>query len=169
MDKHLANRILTNLEHTANEIEKLANSGHIDTRLASDLVSKIDGFSDKFEIATFGLESFRARQAKVLQRDKDEPYMDTFNNPNKVISGDKDEPYMHSVGPSFNSKGIGTFDVDRSSAVADRDEYQVRDLNAYAEGTKKQPSWAHGSAGKSTKIGTYDKSEKTKPEKTWAE
>ena len=163
MEKRLANRILTNLEHTATEIEKLAQGGKIDARLASELVTKIDGFSDQLEIATFGEESFQGRQAKVLQCDKDEKhYMDTFNGPNKVISGDKDEPYMHTTPAGFNSKAIGNFDVDRTTTVSDRDEYQVRDLNEYAGGTKKQPSWNGGPAGKSTHQGAE------KPEKTWA-
>jgi hypothetical protein len=163
MEKRLANRILTNLEHTATEIEKLAKAGHIDARLAAGLSEKIDAFSDRFEIAAYGEESFRARQAKVLQRDKDEPYMDTFDNPNKVLQSDKDEPYMHTTPASFNAKAIGNFDVDRTTTVSERDEYQVRDLNPMAGGTKKQPSWKGGPAGKSTKVGSYDK-----PEKTWA-
>jgi len=162
MEKRLANRVLTNLEHTASEIGRLAKEGHIDARLAADLCSNIDGFSDRFEIATFGLESFRNRQAKVLQREKDEPYMATFDNPNKVIQSDKDEPYMHTTPASFNAKQIGNFDVDRTSTVSDRDEYQVRDLNQYAGGTKQQPSWKGGPAGKSTRQGAQ------KPEKTWA-
>lgn len=162
MEKRLANKILTNLEHTATGLEQLAKEGHIDAKLAADLVKEIDQFSDRLEIAAFGDESFRRRQAKVLQRDKDEPYMDTFDNPNKVIQSDKDEPYMHSVPASFNSKAIGTFDVDRSSAVTDRDEYQVRDQSSLSDGTKKQPSWKGGPAGKSTRQGSE------KSEKTWA-
>jgi hypothetical protein len=163
MEKRLANRILTNLEHTATELEKLAKAGHIDARLASDLVEKIDNFSDQFEVATFGPDSFRARQARVIQSDKDEPYMSTFDNPNKVIQSDKDESYMHTAPAGFNAKAIGTFDVDSSSTVTDRDEYNIRDLNPYAGGTKAQPSWKGGPAGKSTRQGSYDK-----PEKTWA-
>lgn len=162
MEKRLANRILTNLEHTASELERLASAGHVDPRLAAELVQKIDGFSDKFEVAAFGEKSFLNRRAKVLQSDKDEPYMSTFDNPNKVIQSDKDEPYMHEAPASFNAKAIGTFDVDRTTTVSDRDEYQVRDLNQYAGGTKKQPSWAGGPAGKSTRQGSYDKP------KTWS-
>ena len=91
--------------------------------------------------------------------------MNTFDNPNKVIQSDKDEPYMHSIGPSFNAKGIGTYDVDRTSTVSERDEYAVRDLNEYAGGTKKQPSWAKGPAGKSTKQGSTVPRQASK---TWA-
>lgn len=168
MKKDLANKILTNLEHSATEIEKLASEKHLDAKIATDLVSKIDDFADKFEIAFFGEESFKRRQAKVIQRDKDEPYMDTFDNPNKVIQSDKDEPYMHGAPAGFNAKPIGTFDVDQTSTVTDRDEYNVRDLNQYAGGTKKQPSWNKGSAGKSTKTGS-EVPKVEKPEKTWAD
>lgn len=161
MDKKIANTILTNLEHVATELEKLAEAGHVDAKVAADLVLSLDKFSDEFEVKTFGQDSFNARRAAVIQRDKDEPYMDTFDNPNKVIQADKDEPYMHSVPGSFNSRPIETFDVDQSANVRNRDEYQVRDLNPYAGGTKKQPSWAKGPVGKSTKTGS------SKP-KTWA-
>lgn len=163
MNKRLANQILTNLEQTATELDQLAEAGHIDAKVAAELASAIDAFSDRFEIASFGEESFRRRQAKVLQSDRDEPYMKTFDNPNKVLQSDKDEPYMHTAPASFNAKAIGTFDVDRTTTVSERDEYQVRDLNQYAGGTKQQPSWSKGPAGKSTKLGSYDK-----PEKTWA-
>jgi hypothetical protein len=162
MEKRLANKILTNLDHSAGEIERLASEGSIDAQLAADLVCAIDNFSDKLEVHAFGVDSFKRRQAKVYQADKDEPYMKNFDNPNEVLQSDADEPYMHSVPASFNAKAIGTFDVDQSSTVSNRDEYQVRDLNQYAGGTKKQPSWAGGSTGKSTKLGS------NKPEKTWA-
>jgi hypothetical protein len=161
MKKSLANRILTNLEHTASELEKLASSGLVNRRLAFDLVRKIDSFSDKFEVSVFGQQSFQNRRAKVLKRDSDEKYMDTFDNTVKVIQSDADETYMREVPASFNSKPIGTFDVDRSSTVSDRDEYQVRWLNPYAGGTKRQPSWSRGPAGKSTRQGSYDVKAKT--------
>lgn len=164
MEKRLANKILTNLEHSANEIDRLAAEGRIDVQLAAKLTHDIDAFSDKLEVHAFGDDSFKRRQAKVYQSDKDEPYMGTFDNPNKVLQADADEPYMHNAPAGFNAKAIGTFDVDRTTTVSDRDEYQVRDLNQYAGGTKKQPSWSGGSGGKSTKVGSsYDK-----PAKTWA-
>jgi hypothetical protein len=163
MEKRLANKILTNLDRTASQIEKFAQEGHIDQKLASELVSKIDNFSDQLEVSVYGEKSFLNRKAKVYQSDRDEPYMSTFDNPNKVIRSDADESYMHSVGPSFNSKAIGTFDVNSTSTVSERDEYAVRDLNQYAEGTKRQPSWSRGPAGKSTKVGSG------KTEKNWSE
>lgn len=132
-------------------------AGQLDARLASSLVRDIDAFADKIQVSAFGSDKFAAfktKVSKVIQRDSDEKFMDTFDNPNKPIQTDSDEPFMKSVGPSFNSKAIDTFDEDNSSAVADRDEYAVRDLNEYAGGTKKQPSWSKGPAGKSTKQGS---------------
>lgn len=162
IDKTVANKILTNLDAAAGRIEDLAKAGKIDPRLASSLLREIDGFADRFEIAAFGIDSFKRRVSKVIKRDPDEMYMDTFENTVKPLKTDEDEEFMHRVGPSFNSKGIGTYDVDRSSAVADRDEYDVRGLNEWSEGTKKQPSWARGPAGKSTRQGsTYWRGEKT--------
>lgn len=159
MDKKTAGRILTNLEATASEVEALAKTGQVDPRLAGEVVKNIDAFSDKLEIAAFGLEAFKARQAKVIMKEPDEPYMDDFENPNKVIDGDPDEPYMHESGASFNGKSVPTYDQDNTHSMTERDEYNVRDVSEWADGTKQQPSWAKGPAGKSTKQGST---------KTWA-
>ena len=166
-----ANRILTNLDTTAQKLEKLVKSGKIDPRVASSLVRDIDAFADRFEVKVFGKDNLQRRMAKVLKRDSDEGYMETFQNVNAPLKTDPDEEFMHKVGPSFNSKGIGTYDVDRSSTVSERDEYAVRDLNEWADGTKKQPSWARGPAGKSTRQGTSRQAStvSTPPnQKTWS-
>jgi hypothetical protein len=70
---------------------------------------------------------------------------------------------------------MDTFDADISSSVHDRDEYQVRDLNEFASGTKKQPSWEKGPAGKSTAIGSGPSRQqqprqaaRRQPAKNWA-
>jgi hypothetical protein len=144
MEKRIANKILTNLEYAATELENLAKAGKVDPRLAAQLVSDIDGFSDKFEMSIFGVDSFKNRQAKVLQMDNDEPYMRTFDNPNKVITSDKDEAYMHTAPGGYRSDDIGTFDVDRSATVVDRQESAVHDLSPFADKTKQQPSWTSG-------------------------
>ena len=150
IDKKIANRVLTNLDHTASRIEALAKQGKIEPRTASALVREIDTFADKFQVAAYGLDKFRALQAHVLQRDSDEKFMDTFENPNKLISGDSDEGFMKE------------FDVDVTNAVNDRDEHTVRDISDLSDPTKKQPSWSRGPAGKSTRQGT------TTPAKRWA-
>ena len=169
MDKQLANQTLSTLDDIAGRLSALAGKGLIDRKVASSVITWIDGFADKFHVAAFGeesLERFKAHVAKVLKKDSDEKYMDTFDNPNKVISGESDEPYMHKVGPSFNAGGIDTFDQDRTTTVTDRKEYAIRDLNEHAGGTKKQPSWSGGPAGKSTKQGATRQASRTP--KTWA-
>lgn len=155
--KQLANKILSTLDDTANKIDQLSKTGKLDRKLASEIVNNIDSFSDKFQVYAFGPESLikhKAKVAEVIQRDSDEKYMDTFDNVQKVIKSDADEKYMHHTGPTFHGKGIGTYDTDDSSQVRNRDEYQVRDLSEYADKTTKQPSWAKGPAGKSTKQGS---------------
>ena len=169
IEKTTANRILSNLDTAAQRLEGLAKSGKIDPRLASSLIRDIDGFADRFEVAAFGKGNLQRRMAKVLKRDPDEKYMETFENVNKPLKTEPDEEFMHKVGPSFNAKGIGTYDVDRSSTVSERDEYAVRDVSEWADGTKKQPSWARGPAGKSTKQGsTRQASVAPRGQKTWA-
>jgi hypothetical protein len=171
MNKQIANQILHNLDSTASTIEELAKKGVIKTEAATKLTRDIDEFADKFQVAAFGPDSLKQHQAKVLQRDKDESYMDTFNNVNKVIKSDADEPYMHKTDKSFNADAIDNYDQDSSSAVTDRKEHDVRDLSEWAESTKPQPSWTGGKGGKSThqgsdtRVATYDRV----PEKTWAE
>lgn len=168
--KIIANRVLTSLDRSAATLEKLVGEGKIDSKLAAALVRDIDTFADRFQIAAFGQEAFeryqaRMRSAKVIQKDSDEKFMDTYDNPNKVISEGTDQPYLHKSPASFNSKGIDNFDQDRTTAVTDRDEYTVRDLSEHAESTKKQPSWTRGPAGKSTKQGA---TAAPQPPKQWA-
>lgn len=153
--KNVANKVLSNLDYAANRLEGLVRSGKADPRVAS-LVREIDSFADRFQVAAFGMSNLRSHQAKVLKHDKDEPYMSTFENPNKVLKDDPVDPeeFMHKTPASFNSGPIDNFDADRSSTVSDRKEYNVRDLNPMADGTVRQPSWAHGSAGKSTRQGS---------------
>ncbi len=165
--KKIANKILTVLDQTASQLEGLSKTGSLDPKLASALIKDIDTFSDKFEATFYGNDSLVRRQAKVLKQDPDEGYMKTYENPVKPIKTDADEEYMHKLGPSFNSKAIGTYDVDRSSTVSERDEYAVRDLSEWSDATQKQPSWAKGSAGKSTKTGATAP-EAPKGPKTWA-
>lgn len=164
MQKRIANLVLSKLDHIAGELQALKDKGGVDPAAADSIISNIDSFADKFEVAAFGKENLEKRMAKVLQQDSDEPYMKTFENPNKVLQSDADEPYMHKSPASFNSKGIDNYDQDRTVTVTDRDEYQVRDLSEHADSTKRQPSWSHGPAGKSTRQG----SQAEKPEKQWA-
>jgi hypothetical protein len=163
--KQIANKVLTNLDVAASKLESLVKSGKADPKLAS-VIREIDSFADRFQVAAFGEESLRNHQAKVLKRDSDEPYMDTFENVNKPLKTDADEPYMHKTPASFNAKAIDNFDADRSSTVSERDEYAVRDLSEWSDGTQKQPSWARGSSGKSTRQGS---TQSAAGEKTWSD
>lgn len=148
IDKSTANKVLTNLDRTAGTLQALAKSGKVDARLATQLVHELDAFADKFQIAAYGEEKFRSFQAKVLKKDPDEKFMDTFDGPSKVIEKDADEPYMDD------------FNTDRSTTVTERDEYQVKgdpDSLKYSDPTKKQPSWKGA-----------PKSHKASSGKTWA-
>lgn len=168
--KQTANKVLANLDETANKIDLLVKSGKIDKRVASTLVRDIDAFADRFQVAAFGPDALKRHVAKVskvsrvLEQDSDEPYMKTFDNPNKVIQSDSDEPYMHRTDKSFNADAIDNYDQDRTTTVTDRKEYAVRDLSEWSDKTKQQPSWAKGPAGKSTHQGSTRKSSV----KTWA-
>jgi len=159
MDKTTANKILTALDRTADEIQTLIKSKKIDPKVAAQVIKNIDSFADKFEVTAFGAKNLASRKAKVIQQDNDEPYMKAFENTVGPLQTEPDEPYMKKIGPSFNSKEINTYDTDRSSVVENRNEYDVRDLSEWTDKTKKQPSWEHGSSGKSTRQGSS---------KTWA-
>jgi len=166
--KAIASKTLAQLDRIGLQVEVMAKEGKIGQKVASELLHNIDTFADRLHIAAYGQEAFIAykqKVAKVIQRDPDETFMDTFENTQQPLQTDPDETFMHQVGPSFNSKAIKTFEQDPSSVVADRDEYAVRELNEFSDGTKKQPSWARGPAGKSTKNGSTVASV---PEKEWA-
>ena len=83
-----------------------------------------------------------------------EIYPILWHNVQKPLQTDPDEPYMHKTEKSFNSKGIPTYDDDKSSSVRHRDEYDVRDLAEWTDKTEQQPSWDGGSSGKSTRQGS---------------
>jgi hypothetical protein len=168
MNKRIAHQILQSLDKTASEIEKLSQAKLIDPKVAAEIISNIDTSADRIQIAAYGqaaFDAYQAKIAKVVKRDSDEPYMETFQNPIKPIKVDADEPYMHKAPGGFNSKDIGTFDVDPTTTVSDRDEYDVRDVSEFADGTKKQPTWPGGSSGKSTKQGA---ARSASTAKTWA-
>lgn len=168
IDKKIAAKVLDTLDSTGNMVESLLKAGHLDPRVASELIRNIDSSADRIQTAAFGgesLEAYKAKVAKVIKRDPDEKFMETFQNPQKPLKTDADEPYMHKTEPSFNSKSIPTFDDDISSSVTDRNEYDVRDLSEHADKTTKQPSWPGGSSGKSTKQGA---ARQASGPKTWS-
>ncbi len=133
MDKNFVNKVLTALDRTAEKITKIASMSNPEvSNTLMGVVNELDSYADKFQVAAYGKESFRAHQAKVICRNSDEPYMDTFENPNKLIESGTSGEYMKE------------FDTDNSSAVTNRDEHHIRDLSEFSGGTKKQPTWARG-------------------------
>jgi hypothetical protein len=160
IDKAIANQVLSHLDSSAKKLEGLVKDGKLDAKVASEMILKIDTFADKFQVAAFGEENLRKFQAKVLKQDSDEPYMKTFDNPNKPLQVEADEPYMKKVDKTFSGGPIDTYDNDNSSGVSERKEPQVRDLSPLSS-AKKQPSQpSYG--GKSTHQGSQA------PAKTWA-
>lgn len=165
MNKKVAARLLTSLDETGNLLEQLVRDGKLDPKSASEIITHIDSTADRIQVAAFGKDSFDAHVAKVLKSEPDEPYMKTFENPQKPIKTDPDEPYMHSAEGGYTSDSIPTFDSDDTSQVTDRKEHAVRDLSEWADKTTQQPSWNSGPAGPSTKAGS---SRRASAEKTWA-
>lgn len=158
MTKQTAAQVVNVLDQAGNELERLKVAGFLDAGVVDKMLLDIDTSADRIQLAAFGPEAFEAyksKMAKVLKQDPDEPYMKTFDNPQKPLKTDPDEPYMHKAPAGFQpGTGGDTFDSDDTSQVTDRKEYAVRDLSEYADPTKKQPSWKGAPAGKSTKQGS---------------
>lgn len=102
-----ASTILTNLDNLAETVKAKFASWGMTQEQAKTVVNGLDKVADDFERSTFGEESLKRRQqevvAAVLQRDSDEPYMDTFKNPHQPIQTDADEPYMGAYGDDQSS------------------------------------------------------------------
>jgi hypothetical protein len=98
--KKLVDAALTRLDGLANGIQaKFACMG-LDEASAKAVVNGLDKAADAIESAFYGTDSLVERQvealkqAKVLQRESDEPYMATFDSPMAVHQQESDEPYM---------------------------------------------------------------------------
>lgn len=95
-----ASALLGRLDKIATDIQANHASWGMSFEDARSLVNSLDKVADQLETNFFGPESFQARQveilkeAKVIQKDSDESYMDTFNSPMAVHQSDADEPYM---------------------------------------------------------------------------
>jgi ribosomal protein L7/L12 len=96
-----ASGILTKLDETAKEIQASYEKLGLPLKDAKKMVNALDRIADDFEINAFGEESWENRRqeiedktAAVYQRDPDESYMDTFQNPHQPHQVDADEPYM---------------------------------------------------------------------------
>lgn len=95
-----ASALLGRLDRIALEIQKNHEGWGLSREAARPLVNHLDKVADEIEASVFGPESLLRRQtevlkaAKVIQRDGDEGYMDTFNAPMAPHQTDADEPYM---------------------------------------------------------------------------
>jgi len=102
-----ASDILTNLDNLAETVKAKFASWGMTKGDAKKVVNGLDAVADNFERSTFGEESLQRRKqevlAAVLQRDSDEPYMDTFKNPHQPVQTDADEPYMGAYGDDQSS------------------------------------------------------------------
>jgi len=96
-----ANRTLSRLDKLAADIQANYKAWGMPFEDARNFVNALDKTADEVEVASFGEKSFEERQAetitkmaKVIGRDADESYMDTFNSPTRPLQTDGDEPYM---------------------------------------------------------------------------
>jgi hypothetical protein len=89
-----ANAQLSRLDKLAHTIQANHESWGMPFEVAKEIVNDLDRTADEIEIAAFGKESFVKRQAEVIMREPDEPYMQTFENPMQPHQTDADEPYM---------------------------------------------------------------------------
>lgn len=101
---HIANKILTKIDNSANRIEKLASSGKLDKKLAARLVEELDRFADRFQVASFGKDSLRLHQAKVLECGPHDAVIKGLGNPNGVLERDADEDYMKEFDTDMTSQ-----------------------------------------------------------------
>jgi hypothetical protein len=110
--KEEASKVLGRLDHMAATIQDNHASWGMPFVVARALVNSIDKIADDVEASSMGPESLFKRQVstiaksgKVVQKDADESYMETFQNPMAPIKTDADESYM------------SLFKDDQSSAV----------------------------------------------------
>lgn len=111
--KREADQILGRLDRLAHNIQTNYESWGMPFDTAKSLVNELDKTADEVEIASFGEDSFARRQveivtasmktAEVIERNADEPYMDTFKNPMQPRQIEADEPYMKLYGDDQSS------------------------------------------------------------------
>lgn len=100
-----ADSILSRLDKIAAHIEANHEAWGMPFETAKAIVNDLDTVADTVEVASFGVQSFEKRQAEVLQKESDEPYMSAYANPMAPVQTESDEPYM------------SAFSDDQSSAV----------------------------------------------------
>lgn len=108
-----ASHALGLLDKAAGTIQANHAQWGLDKSAAKALVNHLDKVADQFEMAVFGPESMAVRQveilkaAKVIQKDQDEGYMQSFQVDQGIVQSESDEPYMQAYAD------------DQSSAVQD--------------------------------------------------
>jgi hypothetical protein len=92
-----ASQVLTRLDRIAQVIQDNHEKWGMNFEAAKAVVNEIDKVADEVELHAYGPEHMYQRQvhvlrqAKVLEKDSDEGYMDTFNAPTAPIQNDADE------------------------------------------------------------------------------
>lgn len=108
---------LGRLDKAAQVIQENHKAWGIPFEQARQIVNALDQSADDIEKLAFGEESMRRRQvevlktARVIQRDGDEGYMQTFESVQGVIQADGDEPYMTAYKDDQSSAVIGGKDA----------------------------------------------------------
>lgn len=92
-DSKRVSTILGRLDKVAETIQDNFEQWGMPFEQAKGMVNQIDTSADEIEKLAFGERSLRVRQAEVIQRETDEPYMATFET-GEVVQQDADEPYM---------------------------------------------------------------------------
>ncbi len=122
-----ADHILLRLDRVAATIRANHQAWGMPVEVAKQLVNAVDQTADEVELAAFGAESLANRQVQVVQalkqaaaqrqagtqrqaevvhREPDEPYMQAFKNPMEPIQTEADEPYMKAYGPPDQSSAV---------------------------------------------------------------
>lgn len=126
-----ASTVLARMDQISEYLQKNYAGLGIEFDEAKKVVNALDMCADDFEKAAFGEESFEHRrqevmaankEAEVIQRDSDEPYMDAFNNPSGTKQTDSDEPYM------------STYNTDGTTEVVEGEDEKGEDLTPNYDG-----------------------------------
>lgn len=101
-DSKRVSAVLGRLDKVAETIQTNFEEWGMPFEQAKEMVNQIDSAADAVETMTFGEQSLHTRQAEVIQREADEPYMATFEK-GTVLQSDADEPYMSAYGDDDSS------------------------------------------------------------------
>lgn len=109
-----ASRVLTRLDRIAQVIQDNHEKWGMDFEAAKAVVNEIDKVADEVELNAYGADHMLKRQvhvlrqAKVLQKDGDEGYMDTFNAPTAPVQTDADENEYMSLFKDDQTQAVET-------------------------------------------------------------